>query len=99
VRRPYRGGSKLVYEDQPWVYERAAGAGPPIPPPREYVHTLSGLVDGLIGSSFVIYTISDTTDVNPDPEAAPGTWDHFTAVAPPWLTFWAVLRPDVFGDN
>jgi hypothetical protein len=30
-----------------------------------------------------------------DFSAEPGTWDHFTAVMPPWLSFWVVYRPDI----
>ncbi|MGD8237225.1 MAG: hypothetical protein PVH68_01620 [Armatimonadota bacterium] len=27
-----------------------------------------------------------------DVKADPGTWQHFEAIAPPWLTFWATLE-------
>ena len=33
-----------------------------------------------------------------DPAAEPGTWEHLKAVAPPWLTFWAIYRPDIFTE-
>ncbi len=95
LRRPYLAGAELVYEDQPWVYERTEDMAEPIPPPREYLHTLGGIADGLVDNGFLIEVISDSTDIHPDLAAAPGTWAHFTAVAPPWLTFWARLRPDV----
>ncbi len=32
----------------------------------------------------------------PDPNAEPGTWEHFISVAPPWLAFWTVYRPEIF---
>ena len=63
------------------------------PKPREYRHTLSTLVSGLIERGFVIRHLSDSTDFSPDPNATPGTWEHFTAIAPPWLTFWALYQP------
>ena len=29
----------------------------------------------------------------PDPNARPGSWDHFNAIVPPWLTLWTVREP------
>ena len=28
-----------------------------------------------------------------DASAEPGTWEHFTAIAPPWLTIWTRYEP------
>ncbi len=89
VRRPYRDGAEITYADSPWVYQ----SGESVPPPREYRHTLSTLVSGLIEQGFVIRHLSDSTDFSPDPNATPGTWEHLTAIAPPWLTFLADYRP------
>ena len=30
-----------------------------------------------------------------DPDADPGTWEHFQAVVPPYFTIWARYRPDI----
>ena len=92
LKHPYREGAEITYPDPPWVYESSE----PMLRPREYRHTLSTLINGLIAEGFVIRHVSDHTDFHPDPQAEPGTWDHFTAIAPPWLTFWASYRPDVF---
>ncbi len=92
LKHPYRDGAELTYPDPPWVH----ASGEPILRPREYRHTLSTLINGLIAQGFVIRRVSDDTDFHPDPHAEPGTWDHFTAIAPPWLTFWASNRPGVF---
>lgn len=89
LRHSYQAGSEITYPDQPWVYE----SNDAVPWPREYRHTLSNLINGLIEHSFVIRHVSDYTDFHPDPEAKPGTWEHFTAIAPPWLTFWASYGP------
>jgi hypothetical protein len=53
------------------------------------------VINGLIAEDFVIQHVSDYTGFHPDPTAAPGTWNHFTAIAPPWLTFWALYQPPV----
>jgi hypothetical protein len=48
----------------------------------------------LVGQGFVIRQVSDSTDFSSDPQAAPGTWEHFTAIAPPWLTFRTTHCPE-----
>jgi ubiquinone/menaquinone biosynthesis C-methylase UbiE len=88
LKRPYVQGAEIAYRDQPWVYERD-GLIDPIPGPREYLHTLSTVMNGLIEQDFVIQHVSDNLDMYSDLSAEPGTWDHFVAYAPPWLTIWA----------
>jgi SAM-dependent methyltransferase len=94
LRHPYVEGAELTYEDQDWVYDRSKSDAP-IPSAREYCHTLSTLIGGLVEQGFVVLHVSDYSDFDPDPQAEPGTWDHFVSVAPPWLTFWASYRPDI----
>ena len=89
LKTPYLEGAATTYPDAEWVH----GSAEPIPQPREYRHTLSTLINGLIEQGFVIQHVSDYTDFYPDASAEPGTWDHFTAMAPPWLTFWAKYQP------
>jgi SAM-dependent methyltransferase len=91
LKQPYQEGAVMTYPDSPWFYE----PGPAIPEPREYRHTLSTLINGLIDHGFVIDHVSDYTDFYPDPKAEPGTWEHFTSIAPPWLTFWSSRRPAI----
>lgn len=95
LRHPYVQGAEISYADEPWVYGRAGPGGEPIPPPTEYRHTLATLVNGLAERGFVLRHLSDSTGFHPDSSAEPGTWDHFTAVAPPWLAFWAVYQPSI----
>jgi len=89
LKAPYVAGAATTYPDADWVHTAAE----PIAPPREYRHMLSSLINGLIEESFVLQHISDYTDFYPDLKAEPGTWDHFTAIAPPWLTFWTIYQP------
>ena len=89
LKHPYVQGAELSYPDQPWVH----GSDEPVSPPREFRHTLSSVINGLLAQGFVLRHLSDDTDFTPDPTAEPGTWDHFTAFAPPWLTIWAAYRP------
>ncbi len=89
LKQPYRDGAAITSADSAWVHN----SSDPIPRPREYRHTLGTLVNGLIEQGFEIRHLSDSTDFSPDPNAAPGTWEHFTAIAPPWLSFWAIYHP------
>lgn len=89
LRQPYLPGAPISYADERWVSPNAAADAATIPPPREYRHTLSTVVNGLIAAGFALYHLSDTKDIDPDPNAEPGTWQHLTTVAPPWLAFWA----------
>jgi len=92
LKEPYIGGARISYDDQDWVYDGEAHGK--IPNPIEYRHTLSNVLNGLIETGFVISHVSDNCDMNSDATAAPKTWEHFTAFAPPWLSIWANFRPD-----
>ena len=94
LKHPYIDGAEVTYEDQGWVYDLGK-LGAPILPPREYRHTLSTLVSGLVQQGFAILHVSDYSGFYPNPKAEPGTWDHFVSIAPPWLSFWASHRPDI----
>jgi hypothetical protein len=94
IKHPYVKGAEITCEDQEWVYNRSK-SGAAIPPPREFRHTLNTLISGLVEQGFIIQHVSDYSSFNPDPNAEPGTWDHFVSIAPPWLSFWATYRPDV----
>ena len=80
LRYPYQEGLEIMSADPDWVYPRDAGGDAPVPPPREYRHTLSALVNGLIAQGFGHTRLSDDRDLHPEPEAAPGTWGHFVSV-------------------
>ena len=102
LKHTYVDGAETTYEDQDWVYGHSLGSqyaqyGSPAPKPREYRHTLSTLMNGLIEQGFVLLYVSDSLGFAPDPDAEPGTWNHFTSIAPPWLAFWLAYRPEIFG--
>ena len=77
-----RGGD--LYPDQDWVYDRES-AGHRIREPREYRQTLSRIVNSLIQEGFLLTLLSEVRSDYPGAE--PGSWGHFSAVAPPWLEF------------
>jgi SAM-dependent methyltransferase len=88
---PYIDRAEIIGHDPIWVSSEQAQE--PIPPPREYRHTLSTIVNGLVEQGFIIQHLSDTLDMHPDVSADPGTWNHLVAYAPPWLTFWTMYCP------
>ena len=90
LRQPYTDEAVTSYPDQDWVYEQTAH-GKPIDQPMEYRQTLSRIVNSLIGEGFTLTFLSEVrNDADPDagtPAPQPGSWEHFTSVAPPWLEF------------
>jgi SAM-dependent methyltransferase len=99
LRHPYLDGAVTTGTDEGWVYDRTKRDGEPIPGPREYRHTLSTVLNGLIGAGFVLERVADDKDLHPDTDAEPGSWSHFTAIAPPWLAFWSIYRPDILSAS
>jgi 2-polyprenyl-3-methyl-5-hydroxy-6-metoxy-1,4-benzoquinol methylase len=87
LKQPYLDGAPIQSEDEAWVYRRDDGpsTAPSIPGPREYRHTLSTVMNGLVEHGFSIRQLADAVSIYPDQTAEPGTWDHFVSVAPPWL--------------
>jgi ubiquinone/menaquinone biosynthesis C-methylase UbiE len=84
IKRPYMQGEQLTYQDQDWVYNRDQHS--PIAPPQEFRQTLSVLLNGLIKNGFALKRLKEVGSYNADRAAEPGTWDHFSAILPPWLS-------------
>ncbi|MCP2362465.1 ubiquinone/menaquinone biosynthesis C-methylase UbiE [Nonomuraea thailandensis] len=85
---PYTDETVTSYPDQEWVYE---SSGSRIQEPREYRQTLSRMTNSLIQEGFVLRFLSEVRGDHPGAE--PGSWAHFTGVAPPWLEFVWQYRP------
>lgn len=85
VKLPYVQGALVETADPAWV-----AGGRAIEPVREYRQTLETVINGLVEHGFRITHLDEGNDTNPDPDALPGSWDHFNAIVPPWLSFWTV---------
>ena len=94
LKQPYINGAELRSDDPAWAYDRSTSKTV-IAPAREFRHTLSALVNGLVRNGFVLVHLSDYSGFTPDATAEAGSWAHLLAVAPSWLSFWAAYRPDV----
>ena len=91
---PYVDGAEIIPRDPYWEIHSEDGAKKQVRGPREFRHTLSGILNGLIRQRFVILGLWEETGDESD--AKPGTWEHFESIAAPFLTFWAAYRPYVF---
>jgi SAM-dependent methyltransferase len=87
LTRPYVEGAAVEGVDEEWVYEREPREA--VRPCVEYRQGLGTLVAGLVGNGFRIERVSEDESMRPDPQAEPGTWDHFMHYVRPWLTFLA----------
>lgn len=86
--RPYEQSAKLQYEDESWVFPENSAAPRP-GGPREYRQRLSTILNGLVDAGFQLLHMQEETGHSATEEALPGTWDHLTAVLPPWFSFLA----------
>lgn len=81
---PYVDGTKIIYPDQEWVYDRTKHET--IQPPQEFLQTLSIIINSLIALGFSLKYFAEIKSES-SPHAEPGSWEHFTHVSPPWLEF------------
>jgi SAM-dependent methyltransferase len=89
---PYVDGAEVLSADTRWEVWDEEGNRRMVEGPREFRHTLSTLVNGLVGHGFIILGLWE--DLDGDPTAPPGTWDHFKRIAPSF-SLWAAHRPGV----
>jgi SAM-dependent methyltransferase len=90
LKNRYASG-EIRFEDSCWEVEQGDGTTRRVEGPREFNHPLSTVLNGLIGRGFVLKGLWE--ELSQDPDAEPGSWEHFKAVAPPYLMLWAQYRP------
>jgi len=97
MRRPYVEAAEITYQDEAWVFRAASEARERIAGPREYRQTLGRILTGLAENHFVTFKMLEWAGHEQNLGADPGTWEHFTSILPPWLSFWTSYRPDIQG--
>ncbi len=87
VQYPYVDGFNINILFPNWTVTAADGTVQEIEGPQEYLHFLSTIVNTLIGNRFQILGLWE--ELTPHPHPAPGTFEHFMSVCPPYLMIWA----------
>jgi SAM-dependent methyltransferase len=87
LSQPYVDGAQVTYADPYWAFTDPYGKSQRIRGPKEYRHSLSTVINGLICNGFKIEGFWEDIGTEPSPET--GSWEHFMKVAPPWLRIWA----------
>ncbi|MDP8229060.1 MAG: class I SAM-dependent methyltransferase [Candidatus Electryoneaceae bacterium] len=87
---PYVDGEEIIPKGgHYWEFEDACGRSQRVLGPHEFRHTLSTLINGQIEIGFQILGLWE--DGFGKLDAEPGSWNHFTAVVPPYLVIWSQL--------
>ncbi len=94
---PYVDGAEVVPADTRWEVWDEEGNCRMVEGPKEFRHTLSTLVNGLVGHGFAILGLWE--DLCEQADAPPGTWEHLKRIVPPSFFLWATYRPDVLGQR
>jgi len=83
----YLDGEDLTYLFPHWDVDQADGSSVRLTSPHEFRHTLSTFLNTLVGCGFILLGLWEWMRSDKDPK--PGSWAHFTQIAPPYLsTFW-----------
>ncbi|MEM6770179.1 MAG: hypothetical protein AAF597_06310, partial [Bacteroidota bacterium] len=83
IWQPYQDGYAIKTVDGHWNFTDQNGAPVRIASPQEYRHTMSTVLNGLLGRGLEIMSYQEET--GNDFAAAPGTWEHYTSCLPPWI--------------
>jgi len=83
----YLDGADLTFLFPNWDVEQQDGSTVRLDSPHEFRHALSTVLNTLVSSGFNLLGLWEWMRSDKDPE--PGSWAHFTQIAPPYLsTFW-----------
>jgi SAM-dependent methyltransferase len=87
LNRPYIDGEDTSQYFPHWDVWREDGSMVKVDSPHEFRHTLSTVLNNMAHNGFVFLHLQEYMLKDENPE--PGTWAHFTQVAPPWFdSFW-----------
>ena len=83
----YLDGEDMSHSFPHWDVEQSDGTTVRLAGPHEFRHTLSTVLNSLVNNGFILLGLWEWIRSDENPE--PGSWAHFTQVAPPYLsTFW-----------
>jgi len=87
LRGPYTDGEDVGRYYPHWDVEQADGSVVRVDRPHEFRHNLSTVMNSLARNGFVFLHLREYVRWSDSP--GPGSWPHFTQMAPPWFdSFW-----------
>ena len=91
VSRLYLDGEDLNQYDPVWEVEQPDGSVITLDRPHEFRHTLSTVLTTLAENGFTLLKFTEWKhEANP---LIPGSWPHFTQVAPPYFgSYWRLRK-------
>jgi SAM-dependent methyltransferase len=96
LNRPYIDGDDITHYFPQWDVDQDDGSTVKLDSPYEFRHNLSTVLNTMAQNGFIFLHLQEYMLKDENPE--PGSWPHFTQVAPPWFdSFWR-LGP-VYGQN
>ncbi len=91
LKYPYLDGDDLTQYFPEWDWRQPDGSRVSLPGPHEFRHAMSTIMNGMLRNGFRFLGLWEYQEPDENPE--PGSWSHFTQVAPPWFdTFWELTR-------
>lgn len=104
MRAFYQNGAEIP--DPQWEFPDEQGNIVKVPGPRAFRHALSAVINRLVGLGFLLTGLWEEDGLNTGPagqegseNAAPGSWEHYLRVAPPFLSLWLSYQPDVISNH
>jgi ubiquinone/menaquinone biosynthesis C-methylase UbiE len=89
LNRSYIDGAEVVPDESNWEIWDDEGNCEFVPAPKQYRHTLGTIINSLTDCGFTILRFWEEVGST---DSKPGTWEHFTAVAPATLGVWCRLE-------
>ncbi len=87
----YIDGEDLSVRFPTWDVDQPDGTLIVCDSPREYRHNLGTVMTTMAGNGFILLGLWEW--MKPDENPSPGSWAHFSQVAPPWFsTFWRLEK-------
>jgi SAM-dependent methyltransferase len=87
----YLDGVDLTERFPNWDVEQPDGSILRLDSPHEFRHTLSTVMNTLVGQGFRLLGLWEWMHADKNP--LPGSWAHFTQIAPPWFSsFWRLEK-------
>ena len=93
LRYEYINGREATEMFPTWTIDKSDDGALEVESPREFVHSLSTMINVLAQNGFVILRASEYLG-DGSSDGPPGSWWHFVRVAAPYIALWTRYLPD-----